>query len=84
MEMEVEAVKPKRAAHDVLEDTRTAMEEIAAKMLFIKKEARPKSDLKELITNMSLLFITLRQVSTLSLSLSLIFPPKSLKFFSPS
>lgn len=54
---------PQRTALDLLEDTRAAMEEIAAKILFIKKEARLKSDLKELITNMSLLFITLRQVS---------------------
>lgn len=64
MEVDLNApAKTKRTAHELLEDTRTAMEEIAAKMLFMKKEARPKSDLKELITNMSLLFIALRQVS---------------------
>lgn len=54
---------PKRTAHNLLEYTRMAMEEIAAKMLSMKKEARSKSDLKELITNMSLLFIALRQVN---------------------
>ncbi|KAJ3695901.1 hypothetical protein LUZ60_001278 [Juncus effusus] len=39
------------------------MEEIAAKMVSVKKEGRPKSELRELITQMSLLFITLRQVN---------------------
>ncbi|ONK60850.1 uncharacterized protein A4U43_C08F23370 [Asparagus officinalis] len=64
MEVDLNApAKTKRTAHELLEDTRTAMEEIAAKMLFMKKEARPKSDLKELITNTSLLFIALRQVN---------------------
>lgn len=61
--MEVEAVpNSKRSPHNVLEETRTAMEEIAAKMLFIKKDGRPKSDLREHITQMSLLFLSLRQV----------------------
>ncbi|KAJ6810586.1 THO complex subunit 5B [Iris pallida] len=49
--------------HHVLEERRTEMEEIAAKMLFLKKEGRPKSDLRELITSASLLFISLRQVN---------------------
>ncbi|XP_010943078.2 THO complex subunit 5A [Elaeis guineensis] len=62
--MEVEAIpNSKRSPHDVLEETRTAMEEIAAKMLFIKKDGRPKSDLRELITQMSLLLLSLRQVN---------------------
>ncbi|KAJ6795350.1 THO complex subunit 5B [Iris pallida] len=50
-------------AHEVLEERRTEMEEIAAKMLFLKKEGKPKTDLRELITNASLLFISLRQVN---------------------
>uniref|UniRef100_A0A1D1XZS6 THO complex subunit 5 n=2 Tax=Anthurium amnicola TaxID=1678845 RepID=A0A1D1XZS6_9ARAE len=52
-----------RTPHDVLEESRAAMEELAAKMLFVKKEGRPKSELRELITQMSLIFITLRQVN---------------------
>ncbi|XP_072952849.1 THO complex subunit 5A [Typha angustifolia] len=64
MAMEVDAAGPKpRTSHDLLEETRTAMEELASRMLFIKKEGRPKSDLRELVTQMSLHFITLRQVN---------------------
>ncbi|PKA65642.1 hypothetical protein AXF42_Ash013056 [Apostasia shenzhenica] len=46
-----------------LEETRTAMEEIAAKILFLKKEGKSKSELRELVTQMSLLFINLRQIN---------------------
>ncbi|KAJ4817616.1 THO complex subunit 5 [Rhynchospora pubera] len=49
--------------YSLLEETRTAMEEIAARMLSAKKEGRPKSELRELINQMSLLFISLRQVN---------------------
>nr|CAD1826232.1 unnamed protein product [Ananas comosus var. bracteatus] len=52
-----------RTPHELLKDTRMAMEEIVARMLFIKREGRPKSELRELITQMSLLFVTLRQVN---------------------
>lgn len=58
----VEMGPKNRTPHDMLEESRAAMEDLAAKMLFIKKEGRPKSDLRELITQMSLIFITLRQV----------------------
>jgi THO complex subunit 5 len=53
-----------RNPYSLLEATRTAMEEIAARMLSAKKEGRPKSELRELITRMSLLFISLRKVSS--------------------
>lgn len=48
--------------YDALEESRVAAEEIAAKMLFLKKDARPKSDLPELVLQMALLFVNLRQV----------------------
>ncbi|XP_068641219.1 THO complex subunit 5A-like isoform X2 [Aristolochia californica] len=52
-----------KKVYDMLEETRTVMEEIVAKMLFIKKEGKSKSELKELFTQMSLLFVNLRQVN---------------------
>ncbi|RWW29235.1 hypothetical protein GW17_00006254, partial [Ensete ventricosum] len=60
-EMEVEA--PRRTAYELLEETRAAMEEVVSGMLIIKKEGRPKSELRELITQMSLNFIAFRQVN---------------------
>ncbi|CAA6664331.1 unnamed protein product [Spirodela intermedia] len=49
--------------HGLLEESRAAMEDLATKMLFVKKEGLPKSELRELVTQMSLIFITLRQVN---------------------
>ncbi|XP_078441458.1 THO complex, subunit 5 [Wolffia australiana] len=49
--------------HELLEESRKAMEEIAAKMILVSKEGGPKSELRELFTQMSLVFITLRQVN---------------------
>ncbi|OVA15826.1 THO complex [Macleaya cordata] len=56
-------LKIEKTAYEVLEESRTSMEEIVAKMLFIKKEGRPKSELRELITQMSLHLVTLRQAN---------------------
>ncbi|KAK9112768.1 hypothetical protein Scep_020287 [Stephania cephalantha] len=56
------APEPK-TAYEELEESRTAMEEIVAKMLFMKKEGKPKSELRELITQMSLHLVNLRQVN---------------------
>ncbi|KAJ8628756.1 hypothetical protein MRB53_022079 [Persea americana] len=50
-------------SYEILEESRTSMEELVAKMLFIKREGKPKSELRELITQMSLLFVHLRQVN---------------------
>lgn len=52
-----------KTAYDTLEESRISMEEIAAKMLFIKKEGRSKSELRELVTQMSLHLVTLRQAN---------------------
>ncbi|XP_020575586.1 THO complex subunit 5B isoform X2 [Phalaenopsis equestris] len=61
-EMEAEPAIVK-TAHDALDEICRAVEEIAAKILLIKKEGRPKSELRELNTQMALLFITLRQLN---------------------
>ncbi|KAG6509070.1 THO complex subunit 5A-like [Zingiber officinale] len=57
----IEVARP--TAHQLLEDTRVEMEAVASKMLFIKEEGSSKSELRELITQMSLHFITLRKVN---------------------
>lgn len=55
------ASKP-RSPHDLLAETRASVEEVAARILAIKKDGAPKSELRELVAQMSLLLITLRQV----------------------
>ena len=70
--MDVEATAPaparppsqpkRRSPHDLLAETRASVEEVAARILAIKKDGAPKSDLRELSAQMSLLLITLRQV----------------------
>ncbi|XP_040998602.1 THO complex subunit 5B [Juglans microcarpa x Juglans regia] len=49
--------------HEILQGSRAAVEEIVAKMLSIKTQGHPKSLLRELVTQMFLHFITLRQVN---------------------
>ncbi|XP_042964972.1 THO complex subunit 5B isoform X2 [Carya illinoinensis] len=49
--------------HEILRGSRDAVEEIVAKMLSIKTQGHPKSLLRELVTQMFLHFITLRQVN---------------------
>ncbi|KAK9109212.1 hypothetical protein Sjap_017272 [Stephania japonica] len=56
------APEPK-TSYEELEESRAAMEEIVAKMLFMKKEGKLKSELRELITQMSLHLVNLRQVN---------------------
>ncbi|KAF8377546.1 hypothetical protein HHK36_030928 [Tetracentron sinense] len=55
--------KTENMADELLEESRISMEEIVAKMLFIKKEGRPKDELRELFTQMFLHFIHLRQAN---------------------
>ncbi|KAG0471600.1 hypothetical protein HPP92_016146 [Vanilla planifolia] len=52
-----------RSAYEALEDTRKEIEDITSKILFIKKEGKHKAELRELTTQMSLLFIKLRQLN---------------------
>lgn len=50
------------ALYDMLQQSKASAEEIVAKMLAIKKEAQPKSQLRELVTQILLNFVSLRQV----------------------
>lgn len=49
--------------YDVLQRSKTSIEDIVGKMLAIKKEASPESHLRELVTQVLLNFVSLRQVS---------------------
>ncbi|KAI5077768.1 hypothetical protein GOP47_0007592 [Adiantum capillus-veneris] len=52
-----------KTSYDVLAETRGSIEEILAKILFIKKEGRNRSDLRELFTQASVAFLNLRQIN---------------------
>ncbi|KAG8059328.1 hypothetical protein GUJ93_ZPchr0002g23707 [Zizania palustris] len=52
-----------RSPQDLLAETRASVEEVAARILAIKKDGAPKSGLRELVAEMSLLLITLRQAN---------------------
>lgn len=56
-----------KSAYDFLADTRTGVEEILAKMLFIKKEGKNRVELRELITQASVAFLSLRQINRIIL-----------------
>lgn len=51
------------ALYDMLRESKSSVEEIVAKMLAMKKEAQPKTQLRELVTQILLNFITLRQAN---------------------
>ncbi|KAL0314857.1 UNVERIFIED_CONTAM: THO complex subunitB [Sesamum angustifolium] len=51
------------ALYDMLRTSKASAEEIVAKMLAIKKESQPKSQLRELVTRILLNFVTLRQAN---------------------
>ncbi|KAL0360837.1 UNVERIFIED_CONTAM: THO complex subunitB [Sesamum radiatum] len=51
------------ALYDMLRSSKASAEEIVAKMLAIKKESQPKSQLRELVTRILLNFVTLRQAN---------------------
>ncbi|XP_040995614.1 THO complex subunit 5B [Juglans microcarpa x Juglans regia] len=55
--------KIERSAHEMLQESKASVEDIVAKILSIKKEGQPKSLLRELVTQMFLHFITLRQAN---------------------
>ena len=61
--------KPEKSPYDMLKESKASVEEIVAKILSIKKENKPKPELREHLTQMFLQFVTLRQVISLSLSL---------------
>ncbi|BFG18387.1 hypothetical protein CerSpe_046610 [Prunus speciosa] len=67
MLVEEEAVqtqkKPDKSPYEMLQESKSSVEEIVTKMLAIKQENKPKSELRELVTQMFLNFVTLRQAN---------------------
>ncbi|KAK6256582.1 hypothetical protein QUC31_000041 [Theobroma cacao] len=55
--------KPEKSPYDLLKESKASVEEIVAKVLSIKKKDKPKSDLRELVTQMFLHFVNLRQAN---------------------
>ncbi|KAJ0262558.1 THO complex subunit 5B [Hirschfeldia incana] len=55
--------KPEKSALEVLRESKTSVEEIVGKMLSIKKEGNDKSEIRELLTQMFLNFVNLRQAN---------------------
>lgn len=64
--------KPERSPHEVLQQSKASVEEIVSKMLSMKKESTPKSEIRELVTQIFINFVSLRQVN-ISLHLQLFF-----------
>ncbi|CAN6721587.1 unnamed protein product [Malus baccata var. baccata] len=56
--------KPEKSPpYEMLQESKSSVEDIVAKMIAIKKEAKPKSELRELVTQMFLNFVILRQAN---------------------
>ncbi|KAL3734840.1 hypothetical protein ACJRO7_024077 [Eucalyptus globulus] len=55
--------KAEKSPHDMLRESKGSVEEIAAQILSIKKQGLPRSQLRELATQMFLHFVTLRQAN---------------------
>ncbi|KAE8715489.1 THO complex subunit 5B [Hibiscus syriacus] len=55
--------KPEKSPNDMLKETKASVEEVVAKILSAKKENKPKSELREQVTQMLLNFVNLRQVN---------------------
>ncbi|GLT46961.1 hypothetical protein SLA2020_206860 [Shorea laevis] len=55
--------KVEKSPYDMLKESKASVEEIVAKILFIKRENKPKSELRELLTQTFLHFVTLHQVN---------------------
>lgn len=54
--------KLEECPYEILRNCKSSAENIVAEMLSIKKEGKPKSQISELVTQMFLNFVTLRQV----------------------
>ena len=67
--------EPGKSPLELLRESKTSVEEIVAKMLSMKKQGNHKSEIRELLTQMFLNFVNLRQVLTNLLRIS---PPLSL------
>ncbi|KDP38329.1 hypothetical protein JCGZ_04254 [Jatropha curcas] len=65
MEEEAQLTQPKneKSPYEMLRESKASVEEIVAQILSIKKENKPKSQLRELVTQIFLNFVTLRQAN---------------------
>lgn len=54
-----------KSAFEILKNTRNGVEEIVAKMLSLKKDDKLAPEIRELVTQMFLHFVSLRQVCLL-------------------
>ncbi|KAH1065603.1 hypothetical protein J1N35_030590 [Gossypium stocksii] len=55
--------KPQKSPYDTLKETKASVEAVVAKILSVKKEKKPKSELREQVTQMFLHFVNLRQAN---------------------
>lgn len=60
---EPSAAEPEKSPYEMLQQSRASVEDIVSKMLAVKKDAKSKSELRELVTQMFLNFVTLRQAN---------------------
>ncbi|KAK4277479.1 hypothetical protein QN277_015474 [Acacia crassicarpa] len=58
-----EECKSEEYPYEMLQNSKTLVEKIVAEMLSLKREGKPKSQLRELVTQMFLNFVTLRQAN---------------------
>ena len=56
-----------KSAYEILKNTKNGVEEIVAKMLSLKKDDKLTPEIRELVTQMFLHFVSLRQVCLLLL-----------------
>ncbi|XP_054799586.1 THO complex subunit 5A [Prosopis cineraria] len=59
----VEECKSEESPYEMLQYGKASVEKIVAEMLSLKREGKPKSQLRELVTQMFLNFVTLRQAN---------------------
>ncbi|VFQ86856.1 unnamed protein product [Cuscuta campestris] len=55
--------KPEKCPYEILRQSKASVEEIVSSMLSIKKEGKSKSEYRELVTQILLNFVTLRQAN---------------------
>ncbi|KAJ8541104.1 hypothetical protein K7X08_001920 [Anisodus acutangulus] len=55
--------KPEKSQYEVLQQSKASVEEIISKMLFMKKDGTPKSEIRELVTQIFINFVSLRQAN---------------------
>ena len=70
-EQDAQHRKIEKSPYELLQESKSSVEDIVTKMLSIKNESKSKTNLRDLVTQMFLHFVTLRQVLPTSLSLSL-------------